>query len=181
MKSIAIFFTIALIFAAGCLSTKKKATLIDVPFIPQNTPNHCGVVAIKTTLDYYDSNYNPTNIAKEAFVALLQGTPLEIIAEIANKHNLTTERRNLDIEGLRNALNRKEICIIYLASSSNSPVGHFSIVTGITNNGKKIRIHGTQRANLWLPAKKLLKRSSNGKFPTLIISRPHMKKQKHLK
>jgi hypothetical protein len=111
----------------------------------------------------------------------LQGTPLEIIAEIANKHNLTTERRNLDIEGLRNALNRKEICIIYLASSSNSPVGHFSIVTGITNNGKKIRIHGTQRANLWLPAKKLLKRSSNGKFPTLIISRPHMKKQKHLK
>lgn len=164
----------------GCLSTNRKATTIEVKFIPQEVPNHCGAIAIAMALDYYQLDYDITNITRQVFIPILNGSSFETMAEAVTHYGLTATRAELSPAAMRPLLAQHKLCIIYLAPTSKSPIGHFAMVTGISRNLKKIRIHGTQSANLWLPLKRLQPRSDHGRFPTLIIAPSDLRLPQHV-
>ncbi len=164
-----VFFASMLTY--GCISTPRQAILIDVPFHPQELTNHCGVISLAMTLDYYDVTYSITNLVDQAFISILNGSSLELLADTANKYGLDTEIDHLSIDKLQQIISAKHIPIIYLAPINNTEIGHFAIITGISSDSKKLRIHEPDLPNHWLRASKLKKRATAGVFPALIISK----------
>jgi len=162
----------------GCISIPKQASIIDVPFISQEQTNHCGVIALAMAFDYYNITYSLTNLIDEAFIPALNGSPLELIANTANQYGLNASIDFLSVESLQLVIAAKNTPIIYLSPIDNSDIGHFAILTGISSDGKKMRIHKTDLSNQWQRSSKLNRRSNAGLFPTVTISKPIKKLNK---
>jgi len=160
-----------LILSSGCITTPKNAAVLDIPFHPQVATNQCGAVALTMAMDYYDTDYNTTNIVAETYIPILNGSSFSLLQESANKHGLQTQTANLTINNLKQTITSNKIPVIYLLPLNNTQIGHFAVVTGISQNNKKIRIHGSKKPDIWIRSNKLLKRSSQNSFPTIIISR----------
>lgn len=159
-----------LIIITGCLTLTKNDAVLDIPFHPQTATNQCGAVALTMVLDYYGTDYNITNIVEETYIPLLNGSSFSLLQEAANKYGLQTQPTDLTIDEIKDIVNSNKTAIIYLAPLHNTNIGHFAVVTGVSENNKKIRIHGIKKADIWIRTHKLLKRSNKSRFPALIIS-----------
>lgn len=166
-----LLFTISFL-SCGCVSTPKNALVIDVPFQAQEQTDYCGVVSLAMSLDYYNIPYNFTNLVNETYIPALNGSSLELIASTANKYGLDASIDYLTVGSLQQVLESKAVPIIYLYPLNDSKIGHFAVLTGISLDRKKMRIHHINKPNIWIKSSKLTKRSHRGVFPTVILSKP---------
>jgi len=172
IMKVKILLVLLTVISYGCISPPRHATVINVPFRPQEQTNHCGVVSLAMALDYYNITYNITNLIEEAFIPALNGSSLELLADTANKYGINTEIHSILANNLQQIIVAKHIPIIYLSPLKNSDIGHFAIITGISSNGRKLRIHETDRPNHWVQTSNICKRSTDGIFPALTLSMP---------
>lgn len=176
MKISGSFFTSLACFAVcisiGCVSPARNATLLDVPFIPQEQKNHCGVVSLAMALTYYGVPYSMDSLVAEAFVPYLGGSSLQLLAATATRYGLSVTREDADATSLGNMLARGDLPILYLAPISNTEqTGHFALVTGISDNSRRVRIHGRTRAHRWITLRRLQRHATGGVFPSLSLGR----------
>jgi len=164
-----VLILISALLCYGCASLPRRSVVEDVPFRPQTETNRCGVTALSMTLDYYGIAYNPTNLEEELFVPILNGTPIRLLEETAGRYGLQAAEENLDLQQIHNTLAAGKIVIIYLKPFEGT-IGHFAIITGISDNLKKVRIHCQQKPDCLIKASRLLKQSTDNRFPALIIT-----------
>ncbi len=157
-------------FVSGCNSIPRNALVLDVPFLPQEQDNHCGVIALSMALDYYGIKWNTQKLTEAVFVPALGGSTLSTIASTAEGYGLkavTTQSSHADlVESLYN----RHLPIIYLAPVDPNKIGHFVVVTGASVNGRYLCIHDKKQANRWIKTTKLKHRSSESLFPTVTLS-----------
>jgi ABC-type bacteriocin/lantibiotic exporter with double-glycine peptidase domain len=166
------------ILSCGCVSKPRHAKVIQVPFLPQVQTNHCGVTSLAMALDYYNIAYNLTNLVNEAYIPALNGSSLELLADTANTYGLHASIDSINVDDLQYIISQKYIPIIYLTPINNSTIGHFAVITGISSDSKKLRIHEADRPNHWVRSSNLNKRTVVGHFPSLILSIPTINKTK---
>jgi len=160
------------ILFCGCVSKPRHAKVIEVPFLPQVQTNHCGVTSLAMALDYYNIAYNLTNLVNEAYIPALNGSSLELLADTASTYGLHASIDSINADSLQQIISQKYIPIIYLTPINNSKIGHFAVITGISSDSKKLRIHEIDRPDHWVRTSKLSKRSIAGHFPSLTLSIP---------
>lgn len=160
-----------LILSSGCISPPRNATLIDVPFIPQEQTNQCGVVSLAMAMDFHQVPYNFDVLTDNAYIPTLGGTPINLLALVAEAYGLHAKSIASDISDLHSAIAAHDVPIIYLPPNDDSQIGHFVVVTGVSLDNKKLRIHDLHRKDRWVRSSALMKRKSKGRFPSVIISK----------
>jgi len=166
------FVSLSLCLALGCFSPSRNVVLVDVPFIPQTASNHCGVVALAMALDYYSLPYDIHELTNEAFIPFLGGSTMLLLADVAAEHGLSVSRQESNLPALHTTISEKQLPLIYLAPEENSGPGHFALVTGVSDNLRHVRIHGTTKPDRWIRASRLPSCATNTAFPSLVLSQP---------
>jgi ABC-type bacteriocin/lantibiotic exporter with double-glycine peptidase domain len=166
-----LFLCIALSLAGGCVTTPRHATLIDVPFIAQEQTNQCGVVALAMAMDYHHVAYDINALSEEAYIPAIGGSPLTLLAYVADSYGLQAETKVLSVPRIRQVIEGHDVPIVYLAPLVDSQTGHFVVITGISHDNRKLRIHDVRRQDQWIRTSTLLKRSSNTNFPAVVLSK----------
>lgn len=165
----ALFACFAVISSSSCTTPSRNATVVDVPFIPQESANQCGVVALAMAMDHYGVPYSIDNLVSKAFIPYLDGSSLQLLADTASQYGLTVTHESADIRILRQMLVDKCLPLIYLAPRKGEPTGHFALVTGITNNLRYVRMHGRTRPDCWIRLSRLRRHATEDGFPTLCL------------
>ncbi len=165
------FALLMLILSNGCVSPPRNATLINVPFIPQEQTNQCGVVSLAMAMDFHQVPYNFDALTDNAYIPAVGGTPINLLALVAEGYGLQAKSMTSDISELHTAIAAHNVPIIYLAPIDDSKIGHFVVVTGVSLDNKKLRIHDLHRKDRWVRSSTLVKSRSNGRFPSVIISK----------
>jgi hypothetical protein len=155
----------------GCITPPRNAILIDVPFIPQAQTNHCGVVSLAMAFDHFSVPYTLDSLTAKAFIPFLNGSSFQLLADTADQYGLTVTRHDADPSALHAMLSEKDLPIIYLAPTKGEPAGHFALVTGISDNLRRIRIHGTSKPNCWIRLSRLRPHATGDAFPVLCLRR----------
>ncbi len=168
----ALFACFAVTFSSGCATPTRNAILIDVPFIPQEQTNQCGVVSLAMALDHYGVPYDLDALATKAFIPFLGGSSLQLLADTAGQYGLSVARQDADAHALKTMLSQNCLPLIYLFPAEEKSAGHFALVTGISTNLRRVRIHGTSQANRWVRLSRLQPHYKHSRFPTLCLGRP---------
>jgi len=168
IPSVLLCFVVAF-HTLGCTMPPRHATLIDVPFIPQEQTNHCGVVALAMALDHFKIPYEMDRLTEEAFSPILGGANYQLLADTAVRHGLNIQPAEADAQTLRHALLLQQLPIIYVAPIGKTGVGHFCVVTGISDNLRFVRIHDVKQADHWLRFSRLRRRTTDGRYPALFL------------
>ena len=153
----------------GCAMPPRNAVTIEVPFISQEQTNHCGVAALAMALEFHRVPYDRAELAAAAYLPALRGSPLQLLAAAATDLGLQTALVNATVADLSHALERDCVPIIYLGPRDDGSVGHFVVVTGVSRDGRTLRIHDPLRGTRWTGSRRLLKRGLHSCFPAVLV------------
>ncbi len=143
---------LAVLVLGGCLAIRPPATLLEVPFIPQTDPNHCGVTCLAMAFAHFRVPYHMELLKRDAYIPVLSGSTPELLADIAEAHGLRSDIRTLSAAQLRDTLLENRIPIVFFPPAPPENVGHFVLVTAVTHDLRRLRAHDGGKRNRWLPA-----------------------------
>jgi ABC-type bacteriocin/lantibiotic exporter with double-glycine peptidase domain len=170
-----LFILLAISYCTGCISTPKQAAVLQVPFHPQPATNHCGITALAMALDFFHIPYSTNTLYSKAFIPALEGSTLQSLSKTAQDYGLAVTASFSDVSDFHHSIENGALPLVYLAPTDENNIGHFVIVTGVSDNLRFIRIHDTQAPNRWIRYSRLARDTKNGTYPTLYLAapRPH--------
>jgi ABC-type bacteriocin/lantibiotic exporter with double-glycine peptidase domain len=168
------------VLGLSCSTPSRDATLITVPFVPQAQTNHCGVIALAMAFEHFDVVYDTSALTEVAFIPALDGSTFQLLADAAMAYGLEATLTGSDPQSLRSALAHGCLPIVYIAPVKGDRVGHFVVVTGISNSLRHIRIHDIKQPDRWMRLSRLRSRTTQGKYPTLLLNVTSTDRTEHI-
>jgi len=151
------------VLTTGCITLATNP--LDVPFHPQSSPNRCGVNCLAMAFDYFRIPYDFAELDAQSFVPALNGSPPELLADVAETYGLRAEIENLDAAGIKSSLESGALPIVFIPPAQGTFIGHFILVTRAGQNPQQIRAHDGKRRNRRL-------RLRDNTYVTLLLAPP---------
>jgi len=147
----------------GCVTLPGPR--LEVPFRPQNRPNHCGVNCLAMAFDYFSIPYTLDDLTAQAFVPVLDGSTPELLADVAEANGLQATLRELDAHAIKAAVGAGTIPILFIPPAGGAAIGHFILVTGAAGNPRYIHAHDGRHRHR-------RRRLDNPSYLTLLLTTP---------
>lgn len=177
MPQFAIYLALLLATTAGCSTFQDRAAkglLVETPFVQQD-PFECGVATLEMVFARLGVEHNTEKVRKMTHLPILNGTTFGVMADTARKHGVNATITRGNNMSLANWLNRGLTPIIYWGpKKKDENIGHFLLVTALSENHHRIRVHSGDDQDEWVPFMTFMRRWAKGGFKALLIDRPRV-------
>jgi ABC-type bacteriocin/lantibiotic exporter with double-glycine peptidase domain len=165
-----LFVVLGIIALTGCAMLDRSRVVLDVPFVAQED-DHCGATSLFMVLQYHGCTVDYEHLKQMMYIPALGGTITGLLIEGARKHGAEADVEHGNLESLKKWLQRGIPPIVLLKQEENSEKGHFAVVVGMRNDGKKMCIHIWSKAFKWYETKEFMKSWKNGDFTAVLVER----------
>jgi len=152
------------------VSAPRDGTLLTVPFREQRA-NYCGIDALAMVADYYRASL-PAEALANAYVPALSGTIPELLAETAARARLSARVQCGTGDDIADWLSRGIPAIVLLGGAGRGAPGHFAVLTGVSRDGRLVRLHSGNRPNRWVKARLLERQWREAGSLAVLIEQP---------
>ncbi len=151
------------ILLSSCMTLSTSQ--LDVPFHPQPGPSLCGMNCLAMAFEFFGIPYDIGELESQAFVPALNGSPPELLADVAETYGLQAGIENLPPAAIKTAIESGWLPIVFIPPANGETIGHFILITGAAENPRHIRAHDGQRRHRRL-------RLSDNPYVSLLLKIP---------
>ncbi len=120
---------------------QERQALLEVPFFP-NDADQCGPSALASVLGYWGKPASPDSLRRELYRAQLKGSLTVDLLLSAQSRGLSAEMANASLAGVKKELDEGRPVIAFVNTGYRFyPVGHYLVITGYDDRGRRIFAH----------------------------------------